>query len=225
MQNNSTATYMGLSGPWRAILISLFSLLTIATIMGNLLVLVAVVRFHHRMHAVMSIFISSLASADLLIGTVEMPLTAMQIIEGSWPLNRQACNFRFAIDVTSITASINSLAVIAIDRYLAVTRPLQYPSLVTKRRASYAVIAVWMLSVGQSFLPINLGWYRSKTPNALACYNNPRCCSLMANKEYIMFAGSLTFYVPATIMIIVYSRVLKEANLQVSTMLSFAVSK
>uniref|UniRef100_UPI00358EC8EF beta-2 adrenergic receptor-like n=1 Tax=Myxine glutinosa TaxID=7769 RepID=UPI00358EC8EF len=215
MGNHSSDT-SGLSNASYIILFITFSFITTITVGGNVLVLLSIKRYQHLMNGVLSVFISSLACADLLIGTVEMPLTAMQIIEGSaWPFGRQACNFRFIIDVTSVTASINSLCVIAFDRYIAITMPLRYPSLVTRRRASYAVLAVWIVSLTLSFFPIQFNWYHSKQPEALACYENPTCCNFLPTIEYIIIANILSFHLPAVLMILVYSRVLKEANRQI----------
>jgi len=219
---NQSADTSALSNASYITLYITFSLLTTFTIGGNVVVLLSVTRYQHLMNGVLSVFISSLACADLLIGMVEMPLTAMQILEGSaWPFGRQACNFRFIIDVTSINASINSLCVIAVDRHIAITRPLRYPSLVTRRRASYAVLAVWILSLTMSFFPIEFNWYRSKQPEAMACYENPTCCRFFPTMEYAIVATLLTFYLPAVLMIFVYSRVLKEANRQVRIPLGF----
>uniref|UniRef100_UPI00358E7198 beta-2 adrenergic receptor-like n=1 Tax=Myxine glutinosa TaxID=7769 RepID=UPI00358E7198 len=216
MGNNSTDT-SGLSNASYIILFITFSFITTITVGGNVLVLLSIQRYQHLMKGVLSVFISSLACADLLIGTVEMPLAAMQIIEGStWPFGRQACKFKFIIDVTSITASINSLCVIAFDRYIAITMPLRYPSLVTRRRASYAVLAVWIVSLTLSFFPIQFNWYRSKQPEALARYENPTSCNIIPTIEYVIISNILSFHLPAVLMILVYSRVLKEANRQVS---------
>uniref|UniRef100_A0A8C4NBY8 Beta-2 adrenergic receptor n=1 Tax=Eptatretus burgeri TaxID=7764 RepID=A0A8C4NBY8_EPTBU len=187
--------------PWYTFFMVFFMVITIITIGGNILVIAAVIHSQHLMQGVTSSFICSLAGADLLIGLVVMPLTALQIVEGTWLFGRQICNFRYTVDVTSVTASVNSLCVIAIDRYIAVTAPLRYQYVLNRRRAILLVLIVWIMSTTISFFPINFGWYRSKSMDAQACYENPKCCSFLATKAYAVASAAVAFYLPATLMI------------------------
>lgn len=67
------------------------------------------------------------------------------------------CDIWAAVDVLCCTASIMSLCVISIDRYIGVRYPLQYPTIVTERRALLAMLAVWVLAIVISIGPL-LGW-------------------------------------------------------------------
>lgn len=62
-----------------------------------------------------------------------------------------------AVDVWMCTASILNLCAISLDRYLAVTRPVQYPSLMTSFRAKVLVVIVWVLSFVICLPPL-VGW-------------------------------------------------------------------
>lgn len=44
------------------------------------------------------------------------------------------------------TASILNLCAISLDRYVAVTRPVTYPSIMSTKRAKLLVAGVWVLS-------------------------------------------------------------------------------
>uniref|UniRef100_A0A8C4QKL5 Beta-2 adrenergic receptor n=1 Tax=Eptatretus burgeri TaxID=7764 RepID=A0A8C4QKL5_EPTBU len=200
--------------PWYTFFTVIFSFFTIITIGGNILVIAALTYSRHLMKGVTNTFICSLACADLLIGLVVMPFTAVQLVEGTWHYGRHVCNFRYSIDVTSVTASINSLFAIAVDRYIAITMPLHYQNRLNQSRAIIFIITIWMASAIISVFPINLGWGRSKTTEAQACFENPKCCSFLATKTYAVASVVLAFYLPAAGMIFVYSRVLKEANRQ-----------
>uniref|UniRef100_A0A8C4QLC8 Beta-2 adrenergic receptor n=1 Tax=Eptatretus burgeri TaxID=7764 RepID=A0A8C4QLC8_EPTBU len=193
----------------------ILSILVFMTIAGNILALVAAATSERLKQKKSTAFIVSLSCADLIMGAVIMPFCISITYIDKWPFGRQVCNFRIIMDVTSVTASINSLCVIAIDRYIAITRPLRYPSLVTRCRATCAVLAVWILSITMTFFPVQFNWYRSKSPEALVCYENPNCCSFEPSKEYAVISSIISFHLPAALMIFVYSQVLKEATRQV----------
>jgi len=76
---------------------------------------------------------------------------------GRWVLGRVFCDVWAALDVLCCTASILSLCVISIDRYLGVRYPLRYRGLVTGRRALLGMLGVWLLSAVVSVGPL-LGW-------------------------------------------------------------------
>uniref|UniRef100_UPI00358DDF2D beta-1 adrenergic receptor-like n=1 Tax=Myxine glutinosa TaxID=7769 RepID=UPI00358DDF2D len=193
-----------------------FIFLAIITVPGNILVLRAISSNKRLMQGVTNRFVSSLACADLLIGAVIMPLHASLLIIGSWSAGSTICEMWISIDVLSGTASIETLCAIAIDRYVAITSPLRYQSIMTRRRAYIIIICVWLISAAISVLPIHLGWWRSDDPAAQTCYDDPTCCDFITNKYFAIISSAISFYIPLIIMIFVYNRVLKEAERQVS---------
>jgi len=55
------------------------------------------------------------------------------------------------------TASIYNLVAISIDRYIAVSRPIRYASLMSPARAKLLIVVVWILSFVICFPPL-IGW-------------------------------------------------------------------
>ena len=177
-------------------------LLVMMTIGGNVLVLLAVFANSH-LRGTTHYFIANLAVADLLLGTTVLPFSASLEIINYWAFGQLFCDIWAAVDVLCCTASIMSLCVISIDRYIGVTRPLQHSTIMTEKRAALIILSVWLLSIAISVGPL-AGW--GEPPP-----EDPTICEVTKQLGYVLFSVSGSFYIPLTIILIVYFRVYREA--------------
>lgn len=198
----------------------LLSLLILLTIGGNVLVCLAVCA-SRRLRCTANCFIVSLAVTDLLLGLLVLPFSALLQLCDEWPLGPVFCNFYISMDVMLCTASILTLLVISVDRYLAVTMPLRYASLVLPWRVAAAMAGVWTVSVAVSFLPIQMGW---NTVNGTVQNHGPgdpeRKCRFELNRPYVLTDALLTFYLPLMAMCWTYFQILRIAQAQAKRIIS-----
>ncbi|XP_023193804.1 probable G-protein coupled receptor 21 [Xiphophorus maculatus] len=137
--------------------VSVILLLTILIICGNLVVIFV---FHCApllsQHTT-SAFIQTMAYADLLVGVSCLfpSLSLLHHLQGLDP--KLTCQvFGYMVSVLK-SVSMVSLACVSVDRYIAITRPLTYSSLVTPCRVRCCIALIWFYSA-LVFLPSFLGW-------------------------------------------------------------------
>ncbi|XP_077988110.1 glucose-dependent insulinotropic receptor-like [Glandiceps talaboti] len=117
---------------------------------GNILVLVSI--WINKAHLKPSyIFVISLTIADLFVGLVCV-ISLLKIgIEQDTLIG---CLFQIVIIVMACAASIYSILVIAYDRYLAITKPLNYVQRMSKKREVILVIMIWTTAFLFALIPI-----------------------------------------------------------------------
>lgn len=115
-------------------------------LLGNVLVFLSIATRPRLRQQPMNLFIASLAITDIMMAAAVVPgysLFCVGCLE--YPLSKY-CWFMEGPKDIALASSIYNLLAISYDRALAVYRPLQYPVVMTRRRAVFIIIIVWSLS-------------------------------------------------------------------------------
>uniref|UniRef100_A0A3Q3SXJ3 5-hydroxytryptamine receptor 1D-like n=1 Tax=Mastacembelus armatus TaxID=205130 RepID=A0A3Q3SXJ3_9TELE len=123
---------------------------------GNILVIV-IVAATKTFHSVTSVLIMNLAISDLLVGVGVMPFVALSIINRGWVNCADLCLYVGYTSSVYCTASVLTLAAIALDRYHSIIDCLRYSSRCTLWRTCAVVLWIWLQALATSCPPL-LGW-------------------------------------------------------------------
>ena len=121
----------------------------IVTILGNSLVLLVTWK-ERSLHEPNKYFIACLSVADLLVGIFLAPLRVykLNLKHQSYRaiMSTHLCRFLKWVDMFALTASICSLTFISFDRYLKISKPLQYKSRITTSKSLKIIFIIWLIS-------------------------------------------------------------------------------
>lgn len=182
------------------------TLIMLFTIFGNILVIIAVLTCR-SLRGPQNLFLVSLAVADILVATLIIPFSLANELMGCWYFESFWCEINLALDVLFCTSSIMHLCAISLDRYLSVSRPVQYTTQRTPRKIKGAIVVVWLISAIISFPPLVS---MNKTPEEKDG-GGPQC-KLNDDLWYILYSSIGSFFAPCLIMILVYVRIYQIAK-------------
>ncbi|KAJ8033998.1 5-hydroxytryptamine receptor [Holothuria leucospilota] len=188
---------------WRLAFVLFIAVVIGIIIFGNILTLIAI--FNCRtLRTTANLLVISLAIADLTVATGVMPLSLAKEISPNGTLGHPLCDIWVSLDVLSCTASILNLCIISLDRYWSITCPFTYNKKRTTKHMLLMISLVWIVSTIISVAPL-FGW---KTPQE----KNEPSCQVTQDKYYTIFSTFVAFFIPMTIMLVVYWLIFLEAK-------------
>ena len=147
MENNTNFSNQGsgnhnfLAKPFVIVNCALNAPLMLVSILGNALVLAAIMRTP-SIRSPSMIMLGSLAVADLLVGLIAQPLFIVdELITKVYVLRVLSSVIEFALCGISLT----TVTAISMDRFIALQYHLRYATLVTNSRVIYSIVAVWLI--------------------------------------------------------------------------------
>ncbi|KAF2363285.1 G protein-coupled receptor rhodopsin-like [Trinorchestia longiramus] len=208
---------------WQNLIIGLLKLIImggiiLVAILGNILVIVSI-SLNRKLHSLANQFLVSLATADIMVAVCVMSFNASVQLSGKWMFGTIICDLWNSFDVYFSTVSILHLCCISMDRYYAIIKPLEYPIYMTRKVVLFMITISWLLPTLISFLPIFLGWYATADYLQVRVLE-PESCTFEVNAGYALLSSCLSFWVPCTVMLVMYFRIFQEARKQEAAIMS-----
>ncbi|XP_061087180.1 somatostatin receptor type 2-like [Conger conger] len=135
----------GVTGAGTALLACAYLAVCGVGLCGNALVIYVILR-HAKTTTVTNIYILNLAVADVLC-MLSLPFIAVQLALVRWPFGAPLCRVVLTADSLNQFTSIFCLAVMSVDRYLAVVHPVRSPRWRTPGVARGITTGVWAVSL------------------------------------------------------------------------------
>ncbi|XP_060738618.1 trace amine-associated receptor 13c-like [Tachysurus vachellii] len=170
------------------------------TVCGNLLIIISVLHFK-QLHTPTNMLLLSLAVSDFLIGALVMPPMLIWTIESCWIFGRDFCITFLLIAGIIMAISTYNVALIAVDRYLALSNPFLYKSSISRRTMCIVVYSNWCVCITY----MTAFYYVSgSSETSVMC---PGECLLIVNEVWSVINLVVLFIFPLSVIIILYTRV------------------
>ena len=157
------------------------------TIAGNSIILLALYKTPFLKKTTSNYFVGSLACADLSVGLFANSLYVALSGFVSLQEIQELKNAETFVWLLTTTVTTFNLCFVAIDRYIAIVRPLRYSQVITTNRVFRAAICIWIFA----FLFASISFYLP--------YNSP---------PILWITGSVvTFFLPLGVLLFCYFRI------------------
>ncbi|RDD36725.1 Alpha-1A adrenergic receptor [Trichoplax sp. H2] len=177
----------------------IYSAVVFFTILNNSLLIMVMRRHWNNTNIIMcSMCLSCILFAVFF-------LLPRKILVGTLRCDPIYCAFISLLGQTFVIMMNLHLCIVSLDKYLAITAPLHYESIVKKKRVIIALAVVYILSIAASFLPLI---WRPVFQDRSRCWttaNTPQTAQI-EEVYYFVFFISL-FFIPLAIMLLTYGRI------------------
>ncbi|XP_026886363.1 trace amine-associated receptor 13c-like [Electrophorus electricus] len=172
----------------------------LVTVCGNLLIIISVCHFK-QLHTPTNMLILSLAVSDFLIGVFVMPPALLQLIESCWIFTNIFCAWYLLNAYFLTSVSTYNVALIAVDRYFALSNPFLYNKTVSVSIMCIVVLCDWSVWLSYN---ITLQYPNLKSLSEAVCI---RSCFHVLNEVWSVVDILLNFVFPLSVIIILYALV------------------
>ena len=128
--------------------------LCVVTLFGNALVIMAFIRDRRLRAKIPNMYILNLSLADFIVGCVTMPIQNAYRHTGIWRFGEAACKFWLSMDYGGCCLSMWAIVLISYDRYILITKGLEYGKLQTLPKFMTLAACMWFFSLSNAVFSI-----------------------------------------------------------------------
>ncbi|XP_034958805.2 olfactory receptor 14A16-like [Zootoca vivipara] len=187
---------------------SLFLVLYLAIVFGNLLIISAIA-FDHHLHTPMYFFLMNLAILDLGAVSVTIPKSMANSLMNIRHISYAGCVAQVLLLFFFLSSDTALLTVMAYDRYVAVCNPLQYEMVMNRAACKQMVAGVWVAGIFNAVMHTSTTFatpFCSNIVNQFFC-EIPQLLTLACSNLYLTEIGvllvSITFVFGCFVFIVV----------------------
>ncbi|XP_012499311.1 PREDICTED: olfactory receptor 4D10 [Propithecus coquereli] len=149
--------FLGLSqNQGMSLALFLFLLLVyVTTLLGNLLIMVTVT-CESRLHTPMYFLLRNLSIADICFSSITAPKVLVDLLSERKTISFHGCFTQMFFFHLIGGVDVFSLSVMAFDRYVAISKPLHYVTIMNRGRCIGLIVAAWMGGFVHSTVQISL---------------------------------------------------------------------
>ncbi|XP_071380092.1 opsin 4b [Centroberyx affinis] len=174
----------------------------ITGMLGNFLVMYAFCR-SRSLRTPANMFIINLAITDFLMCVTQTPIFFTTSMHKRWIFGKKGCELYAFCGALFGICSMITLMVIAVDRYVVITRPLASLGVMSRRKALGILAAAWVYSMGWS-LPPFFGWSAYVPEGLLTSCSWDYMTFTPSVRSYTMLLFTFVFFIPLSIIIFCY---------------------
>ncbi|XP_025868750.1 olfactory receptor 4D9-like [Vulpes vulpes] len=126
-----------------------------STVMGNLLIMVTVT-CESRLHTPMYFLLRNLSVLDICFSSITAPKVLVDLLSRTKTISFNGCITQMFFFHLLGGADIFSLSVMAFDRYMAISKPLHYVTIMSRGRCTALIVASWVGGFVHSIVQISL---------------------------------------------------------------------
>ncbi|XP_062269657.1 melanopsin-A-like [Platichthys flesus] len=174
----------------------------ITGMLGNFLVIYAFCR-SRNLRTPSNIFIINLAVTDFLMCFTQTPVFFLTSMHKRWIFGKKGCELYAFCGALFGICSMMTLMVIALDRYVVITRPLASLGVMSRRKALSILAVAWVYSMGWS-LPPFFGWSAYVPEGLMTSCSWDYMTFTPSVRSYTMLLFTFVFFIPLSIIIFCY---------------------
>ncbi|XP_075386910.1 olfactory receptor 4F15-like [Tenrec ecaudatus] len=144
----SEFVFLGLSTsrPMQRFLLSFSAVFYVTIVLGNLLVVFTVVLDSH-LHSPMYILLANLSFIDLCLSTLTVPKMVSDLYSGKNTISFLGCVIQIFVLHVLGGCEMVLLTAMALDRYVAICKPLHYLTIMSPRMCTLLLASAWVIGL------------------------------------------------------------------------------